>query len=90
MGNHKTLTKNQNLIFSEVAADEYLRSQFYFTGGTALSAFYLNHRESEDLDFFSQKEFPSDEIVKRVSAWAKKYSFQVERRQRENVHVYNL
>lgn len=26
---------------------------FYFTGGTALSAFFLNHRRSEDLDFFT-------------------------------------
>ena len=27
--------------------------QFYFTGGTALSLFYLQHRKSEDLDFFT-------------------------------------
>lgn len=26
--------------------------QFYLTGGTALGRFYLNHRYSEDLDFF--------------------------------------
>lgn len=25
---------------------------FYLTGGTALSRFYLNHRYSDDLDFF--------------------------------------
>ena len=25
---------------------------FYLTGGTALGRFYLNHRYSEDLDFF--------------------------------------
>jgi predicted nucleotidyltransferase component of viral defense system len=27
--------------------------RFYFTGGTALSLFYLQHRRSEDLDFFT-------------------------------------
>lgn len=27
--------------------------KFYLTGGTALSAFYLHHRISDDLDFFS-------------------------------------
>jgi predicted nucleotidyltransferase component of viral defense system len=27
-------------------------SSFYLTGGTALGRFYLNHRFSEDLDFF--------------------------------------
>lgn len=30
---------------------------FFLTGGTALSAFYLAHRESEDLDFFSLDSF---------------------------------
>lgn len=41
---------------------EFVQSQldfgkgFYLTGGTALSAYYLNHRYSEDLDFFSEKE----------------------------------
>ena len=30
---------------------------FFLTGGTALSAFYLKHRESQDLDFFSLSSF---------------------------------
>lgn len=29
---------------------------FYLTGGTALSRYYLNHRYSEDLDFFCHEE----------------------------------
>ena len=29
-----------------------LRLPFYLTGGTALGRFYLNHRHSDDLDFF--------------------------------------
>ncbi len=29
---------------------------FYLTGGTALSAFYLQHRKSNDLDFFTSTE----------------------------------
>ena len=33
---------------------------FYLTGGTALGRFYLNHRFSEDLDFFLNK---SDEFA---------------------------
>lgn len=31
-------------------------SAFYLTGGTALSAFYLGHRKSNDLDFFTTTE----------------------------------
>jgi predicted nucleotidyltransferase component of viral defense system len=33
-----------------------LTNALYFTGGTALSHFYLQHRLSEDLDFFSLEE----------------------------------
>lgn len=35
---------------------------FYLTGGTALGRFYLNHRYSDDLDFFVNKntEFRAD------------------------------
>lgn len=29
-----------------------VESDFYLTGGTALSRHYLNHRFSDDLDFF--------------------------------------
>lgn len=37
------------------------RNNFYLTGGTALSRFYLNHRYSDDLDFFVNDDpsFPS-------------------------------
>ena len=30
----------------------HLDLPFYLTGGTALGRFYLNHRYSEDMDFF--------------------------------------
>lgn len=30
-----------------------LKQHFYLTGGTALAAFYLHHRYSDDLDFFT-------------------------------------
>lgn len=33
-----------------------LAKKFYLAGGTALSEFYLQHRKSEDLDFFTQEE----------------------------------
>lgn len=33
-----------------------LNESFYLTGGTTLSAFYLQHRISEDLDFFTEIE----------------------------------
>ncbi len=33
--------------------------QFFLTGGTALAAFYLGHRDSKDLDFFSLEQYDS-------------------------------
>ncbi len=37
-------------LFKDLPAD---KDAFYLTGGTALSAFYLYHRKSNDLDFFT-------------------------------------
>ena len=51
------LTENQIRLLKIVQADEYLCKHFYLTGGTALAEYYLQHRLSEDLDFFSEGEF---------------------------------
>ncbi len=49
--------------FIEAISKSSLRDSFFLTGGTALSAFYLQHRYSEDLDFFT--EIP-DEVSRMV------------------------
>jgi len=46
------LTSTQRQAMAFVAKEPNLKS-FYLTGGTALAAYYLGHRISEDLDFFS-------------------------------------
>lgn len=53
----KILTKNQIEILKKIGKNKFLTENFYLTGGTVLAAFYLNHRLSEDLDFFSEHEF---------------------------------
>ena len=40
-----------------------LSSVYYLTGGTALSAFYLHHRFSDDLDFFTEQEVNVENIL---------------------------
>lgn len=55
--NLEILDKTQRLFLEEFAQNAFLKDEFYLTGGTALAAFYLEHRYSEDLDFFSEKEF---------------------------------
>ncbi len=54
---NKILTPNQKSFLHEFTKSE-LRNVFRLTGGTALSAFYLEHRLSEDLDFFSSENIP--------------------------------
>lgn len=44
---------------------------FYLVGGTALSLFYFDHRESEDLDFFT-KNFSPERVVQVVDYLKKK------------------
>lgn len=56
------LSKNQKDILEIISKDKTLCDNFYLTGGTALAEFYLQHRLSEDLDFFSENEFDSQAI----------------------------
>lgn len=47
----QVLTLNQRAVIQLVAQEPELRD-FYLTGGTALAAYYIGHRHSDDLDFF--------------------------------------
>jgi len=52
----KILTPQQKEFLDIVSEDKYLCKKFYLTGGTPLSAFYLYHRISEDVDLFCEEE----------------------------------
>ena len=47
------LTPIQIKVLDRLFSESLFRENFYLTGGTALSAFYLHHRFSDDLDFFT-------------------------------------
>ena len=74
---HQILTPLQkeslNIFFSLPEANN-----FYLTGGTALAAFYLQHRLSEDLDIFTREErlirYVGDQFIEKL----KEANFQVE------------
>ena len=52
----KTILKPIHRKFLEaVNKEKYLTSNYYWTGGTVLSEFFLHHRESEDIDLFIEK-----------------------------------
>jgi len=49
------LDARQEQFLAVVLQEPYILKNFYLSGGTALSSWYLHHRESYDLDFFSEK-----------------------------------
>lgn len=65
------LTPNQHKLLECAAHSRGIVDAFYLTGGTALAEFYLHHRLSEDLDFFSEKPLSILEILKWVKDAAK-------------------
>lgn len=67
----KTLTFHftpiQKRFLTALLSDPFIRDTFYLTGGTALSACYLNHRQSEDIDLFSQTPLDEPRIVRSIT-----------------------
>ncbi|MDE2188205.1 MAG: nucleotidyl transferase AbiEii/AbiGii toxin family protein [Patescibacteria group bacterium] len=66
----KILSDNQKKILTVLGKEKTITNSFYFGGGTALAEFYLHHRLSEDLDFFSENEFDPQDIsiiLKKIS-----------------------
>lgn len=57
------LTQLQKKLL-ELFAESKLAKQYYLTGGTALAAFHLKHRLSEDLDFFAKTAAPLETVEK--------------------------
>jgi len=56
------LTPRQQNLLDTLSKENYIQQNFYLSGGTALAEYYLQHRLSEDLDFFSLKEIEPNTI----------------------------
>ena len=54
------------------------KDTFFLTGGTALSAFYLQHRISEDMDFFTEEEGQVPRVLPLIQDIAVKLNGQLE------------
>jgi len=85
------LTPFQKAIFEEICKDKFITDNFYFGGGTALSEFYLHHRLSEDLDFFTESEIPFEKIRMRMDKISKKLGIKsIEYREIQSAKVFFL
>lgn len=67
ISDNPVLTEDQKNLLIRFR-DSPLCRRFYLTGGTALSAFYLYHRFSEDLDFFSEENVGVEEVLDFVKS----------------------
>ncbi|OGG15895.1 hypothetical protein A3D78_06965 [Candidatus Gottesmanbacteria bacterium RIFCSPHIGHO2_02_FULL_39_14] len=57
------LTPKQSDFLELVRKEKFITDNFYLTGGTALTEFYLKHRLSEDIDLFIEKrEVEADKV----------------------------
>jgi hypothetical protein len=75
----EVLTDIQKKIFAHLKDIPELDA-FYLTGGTALSRFYLGHRQSDDLDFFTPEEELIQPFSLKIEDILKKGGFNVERK----------
>lgn len=90
MGEVNIITTEQALLLEEFKNDLFLRKSFYFSGGTALSLHYLQHRKSIDLDFFSFQEFDPQVILTKLTSWQSKFGFEMKYTPLEINHIFIL
>ena len=74
-----TLTDAQRRFLDAFFQDSDESEPFYLTGGTALAGFYLYHRYSDDLDFFTRSEGAVAQVDSRVTRAAASAGLVVER-----------
>lgn len=85
------LSPNQKKFLGISSESEFVTKNFYLTGGTALAEFYLKHRYSEDLDFFSEKEIDVEAVTIFVSSIKNQLKFEkFELQQSFNRNIYFL
>lgn len=84
------LTPFQKEVINEFASDKNLREHFYLGGGTALSAFYLRHRYSDDLDFFNFGVFDRNVIMYFINKVCKNLKVEAHITKKDTVILFEL
>lgn len=85
------LTPEQRQVLDLIAGEPYFCKHYYFTGGTPLAEFYLRHRVSEDLDFFTEQEVHLPSIRIFIGKVQKKLNLKkVDYRQFLGLHSFEL
>lgn len=74
--NDKKILNDLQKLFLELFGKRSFSQKFYLSGGTALARFYIPYRFSEDLDFFSEEEIQTDEIIAFLKGIKSKLDFE--------------
>lgn len=90
MGQIPIITPEQKIILAGIKENSFIRENFYFTGGTALAEFYLQHRYSDDLDFFSENQFENQPIISFIKDLGEKQGFEFKSEAIETVNIFYL
>jgi len=92
MGKTTILNKDQKTFLEFAIKEPYLLKRFYWTGGTVLSEFYLQHRQSHDIDLFSEnQEIHLPSINKFIGiVGSKMKTKKIVHRQFLGLHTYTL
>lgn len=72
-----TLRPQQKKVLDEFKKERKLTKIFYLTGGTALAEFYLKHRQSIDLDLFTDSDFPLELATEFINKVKKKLKAEI-------------
>ncbi len=86
----KELTLQMEDFLKEFSQHSKLANKFYFTGGTALAYYYLHHRVSVDLDFFSTDKIEPQETLNFVTAWSQNRGAILNTREVGDVQIYEM
>jgi len=86
----KYLTPEQDDIINKFIRENYLRDNFYFTGGTALSSCYLQHRYSDDLDFFTSGTFNNLAVLEIIQKWADSLNIKMDSQNIGELYIFTL
>ena len=76
MASKVILSDNQQKVLEIISQSKDICQNFYLTGGAALAEFYLQHRLSEDLDFFSESEIDPQIIFSFLKSIKEKAGFE--------------
>lgn len=86
------LNSVQKQILSVLVKDSSFTKYFYLSGGTALSEYYLHHRLSDDLDFFSETEIDKiwlNTLMKKIKKAINSQKLDIEESFNRNLVYFN-